>query len=168
MFKRRDPIFRTLLAGLAGGLALNLAMLLTFRLIGFGWNGGGILLDPAIQSPKLIAVWTQLEPIPLVVSRPVPIIIGLVGFGIGHAFIYRWLARAWPPGILPRGWRMARLIFFLSFLFWEFFTPLNQFGEPLSLIGLELIFWAAVAIAEGLAIAAVFESKPARVARSSA
>jgi hypothetical protein len=29
---------RTLLAGAAGGLAMNLAILLTFRLIGFGWN----------------------------------------------------------------------------------------------------------------------------------
>jgi hypothetical protein len=28
-------------AGLAGGLTLNVAMLLTFRLHGFGWNGGG-------------------------------------------------------------------------------------------------------------------------------
>ena len=158
---------KALLAGLAGGLALNLAMVLTFRLIGFGWNGGGILLDPAIQSPKLIAVWTQSEPIPLVVSRPAPIVIGLMLFGMGHAFIYRWLAPAWPPGIKARAWRMAALIFFLSFLFWEFFTPFNQLGEPFLLIGLELIFWAAVAVAEALAIAAVFEWTPATEVRSS-
>lgn len=154
-------VSRTLLAGLAGGLALNLSMLLTFRLIGFGWNGGGILLDPSIQSHKLVAVWTQIEPIPLVVSRPAPIVIGLILFGIGHAFVYRWLAPAWPPGIMARGWRMAALIFFLSFLFWEFFTPFNQLGEPLLLIVLELIFWAAVAIADALSIAAVFEWKGA-------
>jgi hypothetical protein len=41
-------------------------------LIGFGWNGGGILLDPSVQSPKLIAVWTKLEPLPLVVNAPAP------------------------------------------------------------------------------------------------
>lgn len=154
-------VSRTLLAGLAGGLALNLSMLLTFRLIGFGWNGGGILLDPSIQSHKLVAVWTQIEPIPLVVSQPAPIVTGLLLFGIGHAFVYRWLAPAWPPGIMARGWRMAALIFFLSFLFWEFFTPFNQLGEPLLLIVLELIFWAAVAIADALSIAAVFEWKGA-------
>lgn len=57
---------RTLIAGLAGGMAMNLAMLLTFRAIGFGWNGGGILLTSSMQSQKLIAVWTQLEPLPLV------------------------------------------------------------------------------------------------------
>ena len=160
-------ISRTLLAGLAGGLALNVAMLLTFRLIGFGWNGGGILLDPALQSHKLIAVWTQIEPIPLVVSRPVPIVIGLILFGIGHAFMYRWLAPAWPPGITARGWRIAAVIFFLSFLFWEFFTPFNQLGEPIPLIGLELIFWAAVASADALAIAAIFEWKAATTLRPS-
>lgn len=51
---------------------------------------------------------------------------------------------------LSRTLRMASLVFFLSFLFWEFFTPFNQFGEPLPLIGLELIFWGIIAIAESL------------------
>ena len=151
------PVSRTLLAGVVGGVSLNLVMLLTFRLLGFGWNGGGILLDPSLQSPKLIAVWTQMEPLPLVVARPVPIILGLILFGIGHAFIYRWLAPAWPSGIGARGWRLAALVFFLSFLFWEFFTPFNQLGEPLPFIGLELVFWGTIAVAEGFAIAAVFE-----------
>ncbi|MBI5057396.1 MAG: hypothetical protein HZB61_12350 [Nitrospirae bacterium] len=148
---------KTIAAGLAGGMTLNVVMLLTFRLIGFGWNGGGILLDPSVQSPKLIAVWTKLEPLPLVVNAPVPIILGLILFGIGHAFVYQWLAPSWPEGTKARAWRMAALVFFLSFLFWEFFTPFNQFGEPLPLIGLELIFWAAIAIAEAFVIAAVFE-----------
>lgn len=61
---------RILMAGLAGGLTLNVVMLLTFRLIGFGWNGGGFLLTATIQSRKLIAVWTQIEPLPLIVANP--------------------------------------------------------------------------------------------------
>jgi len=156
----KTHIFKTLLVGLVGGAALNLIMLLTFRLLGFGWNGGGMLLDPSIQNPKLIAVWTQIEPIPLIVSNPTPIIIGLILFGIGHAFIYQWLAPAWPPGVKKRAWRMAALVFGLSFLFWEFFTPFNQLGEPVLLIGLELIFWATIAIVESFVIAAVSEWKP--------
>lgn len=155
----RTPISRTVAAGLAGGMTLNMVMLLTFRLIGFGWNGGGILLDPSIQSPKLIAVWTKLEPLPLVVNAPAPIILGLILFGIGHAFVYQWISPSWPEGIRARAWRMAALVFFLSFVFWEFFTPFNQFGEPLPLIGLELLFWAAIAVAEAFVIAAVFEWK---------
>jgi len=154
-----NSMSRTLLAGLAGGTTLNTVMLLTFRLLGFGWNGGGILLDPSIQSRKLIAVWRQLEPLPMVVSRPFPIIVGLMAFGFGHAFVYRWLAPSWPPGIKSRAWRLAALVFFLSFLFWEFFTPFNQFGEPLRLVALALLFWSTIAAAEALAIAAVFEWK---------
>jgi hypothetical protein len=148
---------RTILAGLAGGVALNLTMLLTFRLLGFGLNGGGILLDPALQGPKVIAVWTQIEPIPLVVSDPLFIGMGLILFAVFHAFVYQWLAPAWPTGILERAGRLAVLVFGLSFLFWEFFTPFNMFGEPLPLIGLELVFWALIALAEAFVIAVILE-----------
>lgn len=146
---------RTLLAGMAGGFAMNLTMLLTFRVLGFGWNGDGILIESASQSRKLIAVWTELEPIPLVVNAPAPIIVGMILFGIVHAYLFRWLSPAWPKGILNQGLRFAGLVFVMTFLFWEFFTPFNLFGEPLHLIALELGFWACIALADGLAIAAV-------------
>ena len=156
-------LVRTLLAGLAGGLALNLMMVLTFRLIGFGWDGDGFLLNPAIQSGKLIAAWTELEPLPLVVTKPAPIILGLVLFGLLHAFIYRSLTPAWKRGVWARGTRFSLLIFVLAFLFWEFFTPFNQFGEPTSLIAIELLFWATIALADGLVISAIMEpSQPFR------
>lgn len=148
---------RTLVAGLTGGLAMNLVMLLTFRAIGFGWNGHGILLTSPRQSKKLIAVWTQLEPLPLVVANPAPIIVGLLLFGVGHAFVYKWLSAAWPKGIAPRALRLAGLLFFMTFLFWEFFTPFNIFGEPLPLVALELSFWALIAVADAFAIAFVME-----------
>lgn len=148
---------KTVLAGVAGGFAMNLAMLLTFRFIGFGARGDGILLDPSIQSRKLIAVWTELEPLPLVVDRPAFIIAGIVVFGIIHAYLFRWISPVWPVGIAKRGFRFAALVFLMTFLFWEFFTPFNQFGEPLPLIGLELVFWALIALADGLTISAIME-----------
>jgi hypothetical protein len=158
----KRSMIRTILAGLAGGAAMNLAMVLTFRAIGFGCDGGGILLTSPMQSSKLIAVWTELEPLPLVVAKPAPIIAGLLLFGIGHALIYRWLSGAWPAGVVPRALRLAGLLFFMTFLFWEFFTPFNQFGEPLPLIALELCFWALIALAESFAIVFVMERQGAR------
>jgi hypothetical protein len=152
-------MLKTILAGIAGGMTTNIVMLLTFRAIGFGWSGDGILLSSHIQSPKLIAVWTTLEPLPLVVASPAPIIAGMVLFGILHAFIYRSVSVAWPVGVLPRAMRFAGLVFFMVFVFWEFFTPFNLFGEPLPLVGLELLFWAAIAVAEAFAVAAVIERK---------
>ena len=148
---------RTIIAGFVGGLTLNLMMILTFRLLGFGMDGGGILLDPSLQSSKLIAVWTEIEPIPLVVENPLTIIIGLLLFGIGHSFLYKWISHTWPKSIMSRTWRMAILIFFFSFLFWEFFTPFNLFGEPIIMIGLELMFWAIIAVSEAFSIVLVSE-----------
>lgn len=34
------------------------------------------------------------------------------------------------------------------------------FGEPLHLIALELFFWACIAFADGMTIAAIMEKKP--------
>ncbi len=150
---------KTLLAGLAGGFAMNVTMLMTFRLIGFGWNGGGILLESSSQSQKLISVWTEIEPIPLVVNSPAPIIAGIVLFGVIHAYLFRWLSSSWTGGIVSQGLQFATLVFLMTFLFWEFFTPFNLFGEPLHLIALELLFWACIALADGLAISAIIGEK---------
>ena len=128
---------RTIFAGIAGGVAMNLTMLLTFRLLGFGWNGNGILIKSSLQSQKLIAVWTKLEPIPMVVNSPVPIIVGIVIFGVIHAYLFRWLSPAWSGGIARQGLQFGALVFLMAFTFWEFFTPFNLFGEPLHLIALE-------------------------------
>jgi hypothetical protein len=146
---------RTVLAGIAGGLAMNITMLLTFRLLGFGWDGDGILIKSTSQSQKLVAVWTELEPLPLVVNRTAPIITGIILFGIIHAYMYRWLSSTWPAGIINKGLRFAVLVFVMTFLFWEFFTPFNLFSEPLHLIALELIFWALIALADGITIAVI-------------
>lgn len=156
---------RTVAAGVAGGMALNLVMMLTFRVIGFGWNGRGILLTSPLQSKKLIVVWTQLAPLPLVAANPAPIVLGLLLFGIGHAFVYKWLSIAWPQGIAQRALRLAGLLFFMTFFFWEFFTPFNLFGEPLRLVALELLFWALIAIAEAFTIAIVMEHRSGRYFR---
>ena len=150
---------RTVIAGVAAGLAMNLVMLITFRFIGFGVNGDGFLLDPSMQSQKLIAVWTEIEPLPLVVNQPAPIILGIILFGITQAYIYRWLCPVWPSGIAKRGLSFAVLVFVMTFLFWEFFTPFNLFGEPIGLIAVELLFWALIALAAGFSLATIMELK---------
>ncbi len=134
---------------------MNIVMLVTFRVLGFGWNGDGILIESPSQSQKLIAVWTEIEPIPLVVNTPAPIIIGIIIFGIIHAYWFNWLSSSLPNGIVNAGLIFGCLVFTMTFLFWEFFTPFNMFGEPLHLIALELVFWACIALADGLTISAI-------------
>jgi len=82
----------------------------------------------------------------------------LFAFAFLQAIICKLLSPAWPAGIRARALRLAALRFALTFLFWEFFTPFNQVGEPLPLIAVELCFWTVVALAEAFAIAGTAES----------
>ncbi|MEA3399740.1 MAG: hypothetical protein U9R79_00710 [Armatimonadota bacterium] len=153
----RRGVTTAVAAGVTGGVMANLAMLLTFRVLGMALTGEGILLDPAVQSRKLIGVWTELQPLPRVVTHPVLMGLGAIGLSVVRAWIYLWLSRGWPAGVVPRALRFGALIWALVYLFWEFFTPLNMFGEPVVLTLLELAFWAVVAFAEAFGTAAVAE-----------
>ena len=157
----KTSLAKTVLAGFCGGLALNTAMFFTFRLIGFGLHGDGILISSPLQSPKLVAVWTQWEPLPLVIQSPFPIIGGLFLFTLFHAFAYRSVSAALPTGFWARCWRLALTLWTAIFIFWEFFTPFNQFGEPLPLLAIEILFWLCIAFAESAAIVGIME-RPAR------
>ena len=93
----KATVIRTILAGLAGGLALALTNFLTFGLLDGSRRGQtGLLFDPATQSPKVIAVYKDIEPLPVIITRPYVILAGFVVFAIGHALLYRSVAAAWP------------------------------------------------------------------------
>lgn len=154
----RPSVSRTVAAGLAGGAALGIVGFLTFFLIGSGLDQrSGPLFDPAVQSPKFIAVWTEIEPLPLFTTQPQVMLLGYLLFGIGHAFLFRSVAKAWPEGAMPRTWRLALVIWSLSCLFFEFLAPFNLLGEPLGLVGLELGFWAVTALVESAVIVSILE-----------
>ena len=57
------------------------------RPVGFGMNGGGMLLNPANQNSKLIA-------------NPIPIIVGLVVLGFVLAVVYQSVAWRYPVSIV--------------------------------------------------------------------
>ncbi|MGH2456544.1 MAG: hypothetical protein ACRDHD_09855, partial [Candidatus Limnocylindria bacterium] len=141
---KEDPVkpslTRTLFAGLVGGFAFWVVTFLTFVLVGSGLDqASGPLVDPRYQSPKLIAVWSELEPLPLFATAPHLILAGYVGFGIVHALVFRSVQAAWPAGRVARTWRLALVIWMLSCLFFELFGPLNLLAEPLPLVALELV-----------------------------
>jgi hypothetical protein len=84
-----------------------------------------------------------------------------------HAYLFRGLFMAFSGGTIKQGLKFAGLVFVMTFLFWEFFTPFNLFGEPLPLIALELVFWACIAAFDGLVIAAMIGGKSSKNARNS-
>jgi len=156
----KPSIFRTVVAGIAGSVVFSLGTFVTFALIGSGLDQhSGPLFNPSRQSAKFIAVWTQIEPLPLFETRPQLILLGYALFCVGHAFLFRSVATAWPRTIASRAWRLALVTWSLSYVFFEFLGPFNLLGEPPTLVVLELVFWAPAALAEAAAVVAILEAR---------
>jgi hypothetical protein len=150
-------IRRTLAAGLAGGGAFVVGSILTFGLLSGSRRGQtGLLFDPATQSPKVIAAWKELEPLPRVIESPALILGGMVLFALAYAFVYRSVAPAWPAGRHARAWRLAILVW-ISALFAEFIGPFNVLHQPLALSAAAAAFWAVPALLEAYAIVVALE-----------
>ena len=152
---RKATLGRTVIAGTIAGIVFNVVGFLTFVLIGSGLDRNGPLLDPGLQSPKMIAVWTTIEPLPLFQTRPATMLLLYVLFGVTYAILFRSVAPAWPPGFVQRTGRLTLIIWALSCLFFELFGPFNLLGEPLGLVALELAFWAVMAVAAAAVIVTV-------------
>jgi hypothetical protein len=149
-------LVRTVTAGALAGVVFNAVGFVTFVLLGSGLdNRSGPLFDPDLQSDKMIAVWTSIEPLPLFKTQPGTIFALYVLFGIGYAVLYRSVGWAWPSGFWRRAPRLALTIWWLSCVFFELLGPFNLLGEPLSLVALELAFWAAMAAAAAAVVVAV-------------
>lgn len=150
-------IFRTVAGGVAGGLVFVLGTFVTFAQLGGSRRGArGLLFDPATQHPKVIAVWKEIEPLPRVIESPLVILIGLVVFGIGFAFVYRSVSPAWPDGLGRRAVRLG-LIVWLTTVFAEFMGPFNVLHQPLYLSVLAWALWAVCAFAEALTLVLVLD-----------
>jgi hypothetical protein len=153
----KPSMWRTLVAGLAGGVAFALGTFVTFaQLAGSRRGEQGLLFDPDTQSAKVIAVWKQIEPLPRVIQTPAVILVGMVCFGIAYALVYRSVAPAWPAGIHRRAWRLA-LVIWLASVFAEFMGPFNVLHQPLQLSVVAWGFWAVSAFAEAYTLVWVLD-----------
>ncbi|MBF9131992.1 hypothetical protein I0C86_23935 [Plantactinospora sp. S1510] len=153
----RPTLLRTLAGGLAGGAAVCAALYATFATWGGSKRGEvGMLFDPSTQSAKLIAIWKEIEPLPLLTSSPGLIIGSYFGFAIGYALVYRSVAAAWPVGIVNRVARLGSMIW-LTGAFFEVQGPVNLAHQPIRPTAIALAFWAVAALAEALAVVAVVD-----------
>jgi hypothetical protein len=139
---------RSSLAGLAGGMAWYVGMLLVFGSV------QGILNDPNLQSAKMLAVFQNL-PSPRSSGNPEIILIGLAIIGIVWGWVYAIVARAWRVVWWQRGARFAALAWALMVPWFEFYLPWNVLLEPAPLVALELLCWAVVMLLVGLTIAGI-------------
>lgn len=144
--------WRTGLAGVLASAVFFLLSFLTFYVLG---TLAGILNNPAIQSPKVIAVLQSLEPLPIMQRAPYIIFAGWVVIFVGYAFLFNHISVLWPPNYWTRLWRLTLIVWFFSLVFFEFQGPFNLLGEPLPLLGLELVFWAISALGASAVIVAI-------------
>ena len=149
------PWKRVLLTTLVAGVLVQAVMALV-------WGNPlthRIILTPEFgQSQKLINVWTLWEPLPRITRQPSwPMIAGFLGFTLFHVLVYHWLVPFLPgTGWVCKGLSLALGIWVFQYGYFEFFTPFNQYSEPLYLIAYELLLQGITALVEGLAIAKVY------------
>jgi hypothetical protein len=155
----RSSILVTVLAGVAG-----VAAFLVLNFVGFK-VADPILGDPELQSAKLTAVWDEIEPLPPAHGEAASITI-LVLIGIGRAFVYRWLGKFWPSGLVSRVWRYWLLVWFLTFVYTEFAAPFTLFGEPAALVLVELVILGVAVLGEAFAVVGIMHVRKAPTAAS--
>ena len=155
---QRPGVLRTVIAGVVGIVGFLIVNFLGFEV------ASPILFDPDLQSAKLIAVWDEIEPLPPAYGEAVTGSI-LILIVIGRAFVYRWLAPAWPTGVVARALRYALLVWFLSFFFLEFAAPFTLFGEPVGLVLIELVILAVAVLAEAFLLAGIMERRSKTAAK---
>lgn len=118
------------------------------------------IFNDALQSPKVQAVWDELEPLPLMLSNPVAFALVLVLLGVVHGLVFALIAGSLPGGRVRRGLLYGLLIWLMSHLFFELNGPYALLGEPLPLVGVELTISFVGALAEGVVISAIYGPPP--------
>jgi hypothetical protein len=139
---------RGLIAGFAGGVAWLVGILLFFG------PAQIVLTDPDLQSAKMLAAFTA-DPLPRTADAPWLLVLGLLGIGILWGWVYVWLADHWRGPWWKRGFSFAVVAWVLMVPWFEFYLLWNVLLEPVLLVALEMVCWAAVLLGVGAAIAGV-------------
>lgn len=148
------PYAKLLRAAVGGAVAIVIANVVSNIL--FFQVGRPILFENELQSAKVIAVLFEMEPLPLMFTNgPLYMAIAAV-IGVVHGLIFFWIEPALPRGIVRRGASFAVILWALMALYFEFHTPFNMFGEPPVLVAVELAFWIAVTLVQGLVLSAIY------------
>jgi len=142
-------------AGLAGAIAFVIASIVSNVL--FFQLGYSILFENELQSEKLRKVLFEMEPLPLMFSNGPLYMAGIAVIGVLHGLVFAYLEPALPSqGRVKRGLAYGVILWILMAVYFEFHAPFNMFGEPISLVFVELGFWAVVLAVEGVVLSFIY------------
>lgn len=108
------------------------------------------------QSPKLVAVWNTLEPVPQVTSLMPALLITPAIFGFFFAVLYDSIPG---HGKIKKGFAYGIILWGMIAVFFELFTPLGLFGEPLHLLAYELFLWFVGLVMTSLVLSGIYTRK---------
>lgn len=145
---------KLLRGALGGAVAFGLANIVSNIL--FFQLGESILFQNEIQSDKIKDVLFEMEPLPLMFTNgPLYMAIAVV-IGVVHGLVFMWIEPSLPRSGLLRGAAFGVVLWALMALYFEFHAPFNMFGEPLVLVGVELVFWMIVLLVEGIVLSLIY------------
>jgi hypothetical protein len=139
-------IARTLIAGVVGGIAWQIAMIVVFGLAQF------TLANPDWQSAKRIAVFQTMQPLPRTTAQPFLLPFGLIGISIIYAAVHASIRTSLAGSALRRSMKFGSLLFAVMVPWFEFYLPWNVMHEPFPLVLLECLCWFVVLQCVALAI----------------
>ncbi len=115
-----------------------------------------IFSDSLGQSPKLVAVWTTLEPVPQMTSLFPALLITPAIFSFFFAVLYDSIPG---HGKIKKGFAYGIILWGMIAVFFELFAPLGLFGEPLHLLAYELSLWFVGLITVSLVLSGIYTRK---------
>ena len=123
----------------------------------------GLFMNPVSQdvifsesmgrSAKLIAVWKTLEPGPSELSLTPALIITPMIFSFLFAVLYPSIPG---NGITRKGFSYGIMWWGTAAVFFELFTPLGLFGEPLHLLAYELFLWFVGLVVTSIVLSLIY------------
>lgn len=108
------------------------------------------------QSPKLVAVWNTLEPVPQMISLLPALLITPAIFSFFFAVLYDSIPG---HGKIKKGLAYGIILWGTIAIFFELFAPLGLFGEPLHLLAYELSLWFVGLVTTSLVLSMVYARK---------
>ncbi|HEX8482233.1 MAG TPA: hypothetical protein VF650_10045 [Allosphingosinicella sp.] len=110
-----------------------------------------ILASPALQSPKMNAIYEMLPP-PRIATDPWLLPAAFLVCAFMQAGVFAAIRSALPRGLVARGAAFGAVAWALFVPWFEFYLPWSLMLEPTLLVLLELLCWAGVMLLAGLAI----------------
>lgn len=141
---------RAIAAGIAGAVVSLIVIGVLYRV------SAPFLFDPALQSKKVLDVYSTIRPLPLQSTNIAVFALGWVIVGSVRGIVFAWLYEGIPGRGVQKGLTWGISIWLTIIMFAEFYTAINLLGEPLYLSIAEFVLQLPAYLGEGAVVATIY------------